>query len=337
MSSDPIALRIADGLFPHREEDELVAYVPVDMEDGLVLLRCLAGQLQFPGYFGHNWNALWDCLCDFSWTTKRKIFIVHEGLPVGLSEEELRIYLDILNRAVADWKSERSVQHACEWGQLLHELEVTFPEECHAEIERLLQAKTLLEGDCRDARGDNHLSPAELVSPRTGGVVDIGDVVEITTPNGFAYAQLTHDHPEHGAVLRILPGLYESRPADLAALVRQRERYVTRYALHYALRLILMDDEFDEAPKLAIVNEMFPVPERNRRFPLFRSPKAPDPVTGEISSWFLWDGRGHTMAREIEQLTAEHLDLPLGVIPDHRQFIEQIVSGWSPRDDTRWK
>ena len=43
------------------------------------------------------------------------------------------------------------------------------------------------------------------------------------------------------------------------------------------------------------------------------------------------------MAREVEQLTAEHLDLPLGVIPDHRQFIEQIVSGWSPRDDTGWK
>ena len=328
-----------------REQDELVAYMPVDIEDGEVLLQSLAGQLQFPGYFGYNWDALWDCLCDFSWTTKRKIVIVHEGLPTGLSEEELGIYLELINDAVADWKSERSIQHAREWGQLLHELEVIFPVECRAEIERLLQAETLLEGDCRDAhsdqhghqRGDTHLSPAQLVSPRTGGVVDIGDVVEITTPNGFAYAQLTHDHPEHGAVLRILPGLYESRPADLAALVRQRERYVTRYALHYALRQILMDDEFDEAPKLAIVNEMFPVPERNRRFPTFRSPRVPDPVTGEIPSWFLWDGRGHTMAREVEQLTAEHLDLPLGVIPDHRQFIEQIVSDWSPHDDTRWK
>ena len=57
-----------------------------------------------------------------------------------------------------------------------------------------------------------------------------------------------------------------------------------RYALHYALRLILMDDEFNMVRELAIVNEYFPVPERNRRFPLFRSPKAPDPVTGEISS-----------------------------------------------------
>lgn len=291
MPSNPLSVRFADGLFPHREQDELVAYVPVDIEDGEVLLQSLAGQLQFPGYFGYNWDALWDCICDFSWTTKRKIFIVHEGLPAGLSKEELEIYLEILNDAVADWKSERSIQHAREWGQLIH----------------------------------------ELVSPRTGGVV------EITTPNGFAYAQLTHDHPEYGAVLRILPGLYESRPADLVALVRQRERYVTRYALHHALRLILMDDELDEAPKLAIMNGFFPVPERNRRFPLFRSPRIPDPVTGKIPSWFLWDGRGNTMAREVKQLTEEHLELPLGVIPNHRQFIGQIVSGWSPRNDTRWE
>ena len=43
------------------------------------------------------------------------------------------------------------------------------------------------------------------------------------------------------------------------------------------------------------------------------------------------------MAREVKRLTEEHLDLPLGVIPDHRQFIDQIVSGWSPRDDNRWE
>ena len=98
-----------------------------------------------------------------------------------------------------------------------------------------------------------------------------------------------------------------------------------------------MDGEFNEVPKLAIVNEYFPVPERNRRFPLFRSPRVPDPVTGETSSWFLWDGRGDTMAREVEQLTEVHLDLPLGLIPDHQQFIDQIVSGWSPRNDNRWQ
>ena len=67
----------------------------------------------------------------------------------------------------------------------------------------------------------------------------IGDVLEIATPQGFAYAQFTHDHPMEGELLRILPGLYATRPADLAALVQQPERYVT----FYALRAILSDDE----------------------------------------------------------------------------------------------
>ena len=140
MPSDPLALRFAGGLFPNREEDELVAYVPVDIEDELVLLQSLAGQLQFPGYFGYNWDALWDCLCDFTWSSQRKILIKHEGLPSGLTEEGLQIYLRILNDAVVDWQSERTAWHCREWGQLLHELEVVFPAECRAEIERLLQA-----------------------------------------------------------------------------------------------------------------------------------------------------------------------------------------------------
>ena len=146
MPSNPLSVRFADGLFPRREPVELVAYVPADIEDGEVLLQSLAGQLQFPGYFGYNWDALWDCICDFSWTTKRKIVIVHEGLPAGLFEEELEIYLEILNDAVADWKSERSIQHAREWGQLLHELEVIFPVECRAEIKTAAPSKDLAGG-----------------------------------------------------------------------------------------------------------------------------------------------------------------------------------------------
>lgn len=152
----------------------------------------------------------------------------------------------------------------------------------------------------------------------------IGDVIEITTPQGFAYAQFTHDHPMGGEVLRILPGLYASRPADLASLVQQRERYVTFYAVRAALR----DDEIE----VAIVGQ-FPIPARNRPFPLFRSPMLPDPITGEIPFWTLWDGRDSTTARRVERLTEAQRDLPPGGFPSHPLFIEQIVSGWQPRDD----
>ncbi len=161
----------------------------------------------------------------------------------------------------------------------------------------------------------------------------IGDVIEIATPKGFAYAQFTHDHPMLGEVLRILPGLYASRPTDLAALVQQRERYVT----YFALRAILRGNEVTlmggrAVPEMAIVGP-FPVPARNRPFPLFRSPMLPDPVTGEIPFWTLWDGWDSTTAQRVERLTEEQRDLPPDGLPSYPLFIEQIVSGWQPRDD----
>ncbi len=160
----------------------------------------------------------------------------------------------------------------------------------------------------------------------------IGDVIEIATPKGFAYAQFTHDHPIRGEVLRILPGLYATRPADLAALVQQRERYVT----FYGLRSILMDNEVTvvggrEVLEVAIVG-LFPVPARNRPFPLFRSPGGDIQDNGEFPFWTLWDGWDGETAQRVERLTESQRDLPLSGNPSHPLFIDRIVTGWSPRD-----
>ena len=160
----------------------------------------------------------------------------------------------------------------------------------------------------------------------------IGDVIEIATPQGFAYAQFTHDHPMRGEVLRILPGLYATRPADLAALVQQRERYVTFYGLRSIIRgdaVTVMGGR--EVPELAIVGQ-FEVPARNRPFPLFRSPGGDIQDNGEFPFWWLWDGWDSTTAQRVERLTESQRDLPLDGNPSHPDFIGQIVSGWSPRD-----
>ena len=42
----------------------------------------LARKLHFPAYFGHNWDALDECLRYLSWNGPQgRIVIVHEGLP----------------------------------------------------------------------------------------------------------------------------------------------------------------------------------------------------------------------------------------------------------------
>lgn len=67
------------------------------------LLQALYQLLWLPGYFGFNWDALHDCLTDFSWIRERKVVLEHAGLP-NISEVELKIYLEILRDAVVDWK-----------------------------------------------------------------------------------------------------------------------------------------------------------------------------------------------------------------------------------------
>jgi RNAse (barnase) inhibitor barstar len=69
------------------------------------LLEALYYLLWFPGYFGFNWDALNDCLKDFSWITEKKIVLVHTRLP-KVPETDLKIYLGMLHSAVLAWKPE---------------------------------------------------------------------------------------------------------------------------------------------------------------------------------------------------------------------------------------
>ena len=82
-------------------ENEYIAYLS-QVEDDNDLFRQLSDILAFPDYFGDNWNALFDCLRDFSWINKRGVVLVHSEIPV-LSEEELMTYFEIIFSAVEDW------------------------------------------------------------------------------------------------------------------------------------------------------------------------------------------------------------------------------------------
>ncbi|WP_117670321.1 barstar family protein [Micromonospora sp. MW-13] len=61
--------------------------------------------LLFPGYFGWNWNALSDCLCDLTWLPADGYLIVVEDAPwlLSSSAEEQHTLFQILSRAVHHW------------------------------------------------------------------------------------------------------------------------------------------------------------------------------------------------------------------------------------------
>jgi RNAse (barnase) inhibitor barstar len=111
---------------PDLWKSAFVAVLPRAIQVKSALLDALASVLAFPAYFGSNWDALFDCLRDFSWIEEHDIVLIHDELP-ALSEPELRIYLRLLRDSVLDWRPEEA-----------HRFEVVFRESDKEIVEDLL-------------------------------------------------------------------------------------------------------------------------------------------------------------------------------------------------------
>lgn len=115
-----------DGNATYNNGEFFLVRVDPSINDTEELLRSLYYLLWFPGYFGFNWNSLYDFLRDLDWISERKVLIVHESLP-GIPDSDLRIYLDVLKDCILDWTNDEK-----------HQLEVVFHEKDKDKIERLM-------------------------------------------------------------------------------------------------------------------------------------------------------------------------------------------------------
>ena len=143
----------------------------------------------------------------------------------------------------------------------------------------------------------------------------IGDVIEIETPRGFAYAQYTHNHrdpPRHGELLRVLPGLYTRPRSGFADLVVEQERFWVFFPLGAALNRGIFRIVANEA-----------VPEAKRRFPIFAA------LSNDGTIWWLWDGTREWKARSPDQRTPRAVDQ----IWNDTLLIERIADEWTPSED----
>jgi len=141
----------------------------------------------------------------------------------------------------------------------------------------------------------------------------LGDVIEIETPRGLAYAQYTHEHkdpPRHGSLLHVLPGIYPERPSAFSDLVAEEDRFSVFFPLGAALKRRLVR---------IVANE--PIPEAKQAFPVFRSRQ------GNV--WWLWDGRKERRAGRGDTWTARAIDQ----VWNDKLLIDRIASGWTPADD----
>jgi hypothetical protein len=150
----------------------------------------------------------------------------------------------------------------------------------------------------------------------------IGDILEIKTPSGLAYLQYTHEHPDMGALVRVLPGLYERRPTDFTELAQQKELYFTYYVLEYAL------------PKgeTEVVSHQ-PIPDWARSYPMMRHSLG----GGTSGTWTIL--RADMLPLTLENirkspkytvLTPEQEKLSIDSIWSHGLLVERLAQGWMP-------
>ena len=70
--------------------------------DKQALMQRIAAALQFPDWFGGNWDALEDCLADLSWSKAGGHVLMFEG-AADLPADERGILVDILASVAASW------------------------------------------------------------------------------------------------------------------------------------------------------------------------------------------------------------------------------------------
>lgn len=66
------------------------------------LLEALAEALDFPAWFGGNWDALEDCLCDLSWRPAEGYVLLFDEVPAG---DDGRTLLEVLADAAGFWRA----------------------------------------------------------------------------------------------------------------------------------------------------------------------------------------------------------------------------------------
>lgn len=151
----------------------------------------------------------------------------------------------------------------------------------------------------------------------------IGDVAEIKTHHGLAYAQYTLDGNGSGQIVRVLPGLYNSRP-DLESLALQRELYFVFYTLAFAIR-----------KKEAEIVCNLPVPEWAECEPLMRHASGRT-RQGKITGWRIVPALSSLTVDflirtpVLRELTQGQERLSIHQIWPHPVMVKELARGWTP-------
>lgn len=144
----------------------------------------------------------------------------------------------------------------------------------------------------------------------------IGDIFELRTPCGFGYIQYSHEHPEEGTLVRVLPGVFPERPAEIRRLAEDH-RFFVLYPVSAAVRAGAA--EFVESA---------PVPEKYAALPRMRWALQGE---GHKYGWTLWEADRQVGFRR--RLEGDEALIPERTTWSHGLLVERIASVWTWADD----
>lgn len=138
-----------------------------------------------------------------------------------------------------------------------------------------------------------------------------GDIIEVETPNGLAYLQLTHTHSSYPPVVKFLQGPYQHRPDNVTVLAADPAPVAMVPLTGILNKLGLKHTRVGTAE----------IPHGERKFPVFRMPIRDK--NGEIIYWWFWDGQGLTYSTD---LLARQEKLPLREVMSSEGLLAQLLS-----------
>jgi len=144
-----------------------------------------------------------------------------------------------------------------------------------------------------------------------------GDLIEIPTPKGLAYAQYINRHRKYGALLRVFSNVLDRRPDDVKNTIGEVQ-FICFFPLKAAVN-----------QEIVTVVGYAPVPKEVSAFPTFRA-GVMDPATGKVAVWWFWDGEKEW---RVGTLTPEQRSMPIRGVCNDTMLVERIVSGWRSETD----
>jgi len=145
-----------------------------------------------------------------------------------------------------------------------------------------------------------------------------GLVFEIATPEGLAYFQYVSRDGDYGELIRVLPGVFRTRPEDPLSLALEEELYSVFFPVSAALRRGIVTK---------VGKGLIPGGKWRRRS--MRRPGARE-KGGRILTWVIEEEGGE---RVVNTLAPEQLKLPMAVIWNDTMLKERIAEGWRPEDE----